>query len=347
MRFFLLFSFSLLLLHCQPPDTMDNGNSSLHEKYFDQTGRSDILTGGIKTIPIKTPSGTFNVWTKRTGNNPDIKLLLLHGGPGANHAYFQVFDSYFPEAAIEYYYYDQLGSYLSDHPEDESLWEIDRFVEEVEQVRKSLNLTSDNYYLLGHSWGGILAIEYALKYQQHLKGMIISNMMCSITEYNKYAAEVLGPRLDPNVLAEIRAFEAKEDFTNPRYLDLITTHYYPEHVLRMPLEEWPEPVNRAFAHLNYDIYVKMQGPSEFGIAGDATLKDWDTSEDLKKISTPTLTIGAEYDTMDPKHMEWMSQQFPNGSYLHCPNGSHMVMYDDHKNYFKGLIKWMYEVNGDQ
>ena len=111
-------------------------------QYFDTTGRNDILWGGIKMIKISTPKGDFNVWTKRTGNNPRIKVLLLHGGPGATHEYFQCFDSYFPKEGFEYYYYDQLGSYYSDQPDDTSLWKIDRYVDEVEQVRKALKLDS-------------------------------------------------------------------------------------------------------------------------------------------------------------------------------------------------------------
>ena len=103
--------------------------------YFDNTGREDVLSGGVRMIPVTTPKGEFRVWTKRVGNNPSFKLLLLHGGPGATHEGFEALDSYLPGAGIEYYFYDQLGSAYSDQPDDPSLWEIDRFVDEVEQVR--------------------------------------------------------------------------------------------------------------------------------------------------------------------------------------------------------------------
>ena len=106
-------------------------------------------------------------------------------------------DATSPDAGIEFYYYDQLGSYFSDQPDDPSLWNTVRFVEEVEQVRIALGLTSDDFYLFGQSWGGILAIEYALKYQENLKGLVISNMMASIPAYNKYASEVLIGRYGP------------------------------------------------------------------------------------------------------------------------------------------------------
>jgi len=268
--------------------------------YFDSTGREDILTGGIRMIPIQTHSGEFKVWTKRVGNNPRIKVLLLHGGPGATHEFFESFDSFFPGAEIEYYYYDQLGSYYSDQPQDDSLWELDRFVEEVEQVRKALKLDQSNFYLFGQSWGGILAVEYALKYQSNLKGLIISNMMMSCPEYGKYAKEVLGPKMPPEVLSEILELEANEDFDNPRYMELLIPNYYVEHFIRIPFDEWPEPLHRGFKHLNPEVYTSMQGPSEFGISGK--LEKWDRTQDIDKLIIPTLVIGATHDTMDPKHM---------------------------------------------
>ena len=304
----------------------------------------DQFTGGIKMIPISTPKGEFKVWTKRIGNNPKIKVLLLHGGPGVTHEGFECFDGYFPFEGIEYIYYDQLGSYYSDQPSDTSLWTIERFVDEVEQVRKALKLNKDNFYLLGQSWGGILAMEYALKYQKNLKGLIISNMMSNIADYNKYAQEVLGPQLKPEVLKELLELEAAKDYQNPKYMELLMEHYYPEHLLHMPVDKWPESINRTFKHLNPEVYVYMQGPSEFGVAGDATLKYWDRKADLSKITVPTLVIGSKHDTMDPKHMEWMSKEVQNGRYLFCSNGSHLVQYDDQETYFMGLVQFIKDVN---
>jgi proline iminopeptidase len=198
--------------------------------------------------------------------------------------------------------------------------------------------------LYGQSWGGILAMEYALKYQDHLKGLVISNMMASIPEYEKYAAEVLGPQLPPEVYKEIKDMEANNDFGNPRYTELVTNYYYTEHVLRMPIEEWPESINRAFKHLNPNIYIFMQGYSEFGVTGNASLKNWDVSDRLKEITVPTLVIGATHDTMDPKYMEWMSSEVQNGRFLLCPNGSHLSQYDDQKTFMNGLINFVKDVD---
>lgn len=345
MKISILISISvLIIIGCSTPSDKALSIETEIAIYYDHNNRKDIITGGARLIPITTPVGDFNVWTKRVGNNPSIKVLLLHGGPGANHMYFECFDSFLPQEGIEYYYYDQLGSDYSDQPTDTSLWNTERFVEEVEQVRKALNLDKSNFYLLGHSWGGILALEYALKYQENMKGMIISNMVSSIPDYVSYANEVLAPQLEATVLEEIRALEADEEYDNPRYLELIETHYYPKHVLHMPLADWPEPVNRSFSRMNGQIYVWMQGPSEFGVVGDAKLKYWDRKADLPKIKIPTLTIGGNFDTMDPEHMKWMASQVQNGRNLTCPNGAHMAMYDDQETYFKGLIEFIKDVD---
>jgi proline iminopeptidase len=292
-------------------------------------------------IPIRTPKGAFRVWTRRVGNNPRVKLLLLHGGPGATHEYFEASDSFLPGAGIEYYYYDQLGSAWSDQPDDPDLWTIPRFVDEVEQVRVALGLDRDNFYLLGHSWGGILAIEYALAHQEHLKALVISNMMSSGPAYNAYAERVLMPSMDQGVLAEVKGYEASGTTDNPRYMELLFEHHYVHHILRRPLDEWPDPVNRAFAAINQSIYVPMQGPSELGAGG--VLMTWDRTEDLARISVPTLVIGAQHDTMDPEWMRMMAGRLPHGSYLHCPNGSHMAMYDDQETYYAGLIDFIESV----
>jgi proline iminopeptidase len=315
--------------------------SPTFESYHAQTD-SGLQTGGVKMINIETPVGKFKVWTKRFGNNPRIKVLLLHGGPAATHEYFECFESFFPKEGFEFYEYDQLGSHYSDQPTDSSLWTTTRFVEEVEQVRKALGMNKENFYLLGHSWGGILATEYALKYQDNIKGLIISNMMSSCPEYGKYADNVLAKQMDPKVLDSVKLLESKGLYTNPRYMELLMPNFYHQHLCR--LEDWPEPLNRSFSHINNTIYTMMQGPSEFGISG--RLAKWDRSKDLPQIKVPTLTIGGKHDTMDPEHMKWMASQVQQGRSLICENGSHCSMWDDQKTYFTGLIRFIKDVDAN-
>lgn len=125
-------------------------------------------------------------------------------------------------------------------------------------------------------------------------------------------------------------------------MQLLMPNHYEQHILRIPAAEWPDPVNRAFAHINNDIYVPMQGPSELGASGK--LENWDRFEDLARITVPTLVIGAAHDTMDPAYMEAMSKKLPKGRFLLCAAGSHMAMYDDQQVYFDGLTRFIRDVD---
>ena len=308
------------------------------DKYF-AYGDTGVKSGGVRMVEINTLKGKFKVWTKRIGNNPRIKVLLLHGGPGSTHESFESFESFFPQEGFEFYEYDQLGSFYSDQPNDSSLWTNERFVEEVEQVRLALGMNKDNFYLLGVSWGGILAMDYALKYQQNLKGLIISNMMASCPAYDKYS-EVLAKQMPKEVVDTVKAMEARGAYNDPKYMELLMPNFYKKHLCR--LEEWPDAVNRSFKHMNPNIYVLMQGPSEFGISG--RLENWDVSARLKEIKVPTLTVGAAHDTMDPEYMKWMSTQVQKGRFLLCPNGSHLSCWDDQPHYFPGIIEFIKDVD---
>jgi len=331
-------AFLPLLLLCCLLSCSEKKNPSLTPAYFDYG--DSIAAGGVRLLPIQTPAGTFNVWTKRFGSNPRIKILLLHGGPGMTHEYMECFETFFQKEGFEFYEYDQLGSYYSDQTTDSSLWTTERFVEEVEQVRRHIGADSTNFFVLGNSWGGILAMEYALKYGRHLKGAIVANMMASAPDYKKYADEVLAPQMDPAVLAQVRDLEARGDFSNPLYMELLGPHFYSKHLCRLP--QWPDGVNRALKHINASIYTMMQGPSEFGISG--RLAGWDIKGRLKEIAAPTLMVGAAHDTMDPKAMEAQSKMVQKGRYLHCPNGSHLAMWDDQRVFMDGVIQFIRDVD---
>lgn len=327
---------------CNPPQESNladqPSDENINSEYFKFKTKDAVQAGGVHMVNLKEG---YKVWTRRTGNS-NMKVLLLHGGPAATHEYMECFSSFFPEAGIEFYEYDQLGSYYSDQPDDESLWTIERFVEEVEQVRQELGLDKDNFYLLGNSWGGILAMEYALKYQENLKGLIVCNMTASFPKYAAYNAQ-LRSQLRPSLLDSLKIYEDKDDYMNPVYQELVFNNYYTKHICRLP--EWPEPVNRSFAHLNQKVYEYMQGPSEFVPGG--ILQDWDIWDRLGEISVPTLTVGAKYDTMDPKEMEEMSQLVKNGRYLYCPKGSHFAMYDDQEVFMDGVIDFIQDVHSGE
>lgn len=332
-----LLAMTILLFNCSEPAPPPPPAEADCE-YNDFKTPTDIQMGGVQMIDLVEG---YKVWTKRYGNSP-MKVLVLHGGPAGTHEYLENFQSFFPQANIEFYEYDQLGSYYSDQPDDMSLWTVERFVEEVEQVRQALGLHKDNFYLLGQSWGGILAMEYALKYQEHIKGLIICNMTADFHKYAAYNAQ-LRSQLRPSLVDSLLVFEEAEDYGNEEYLRLVEEEFYSKHICR--IYPFPEPVARSFGHFNGEVYAYMQGPSEFVPGG--ILKDWTVWDRLKEISVPTLTVGAAYDSMNPKEMEEMSTLVQNGRYHHCPNGSHLCMWDDQEIFHEGVIDFIHDVqNGD-
>lgn len=331
-----LIVFTFFTSSCESPSqSAQRPASDAASDYLDYKTPGDVQTGGVQMIELKEG---YKVWTKRFGNSP-MKVLILHGGPAGTHEYMECFESFFPKANIEFYQYDQLGSYYSDQPDDMSLWTVERFVEEVEQVRIALGLNADNFYLLGQSWGGILAMEYALKYQKNIKGLIISNMTADFHKYAAYNAK-LREELRPSLIDSLEEYENRDAYLDPVYQDLVFENYYRDHVCR--LEDWPEPITRSFGHFNQTVYEYMQGPSEFVPGG--ILKDWTVWDRLPELTVPTLTIGAKYDTMNPEEMKEMSELVKNGRYLYCPNGSHLSQWDDQEVYMAGTIKFIKDVH---
>lgn len=277
----------------------------------------------------------YKVWTQRVGYGP-IKILALHGGPGCTHEYLTCLSEHLPKDQYQIIYYDQLGSYYSDQPDDVSLWTVERFREEIEQVREALGL--EDFYLYGQSCGGIFAIEYALKYSSHLKGLILSNITGSYASYGDYLNH-LRLQLPASIQEKLAFYESQGDFYNPEYEKVMFEEVYSRHLCRqMP---WPDALQQTFAHLNPQVYRTLHGPNEFVITGP--LKDWDRWNDLSQIPVPTLLIGARYDTMDPADQERMAALIPHSRVKICENGSHCSHHDDPENYFPALCGFINDV----
>lgn len=294
---------------------------------------SEVQNGGVKMIPVM--DGKYKVWTKKVGDG-HIKVLLLHGGPGLTHEYFECMESFFPQSGIEFYYYDQLGSHYSDHPTDTALWSVERFTDEVEDVRKGLGL--DSFYLLGHSWGGMLTMEYAVKYPDHLKGVIISNMTASIPDYVVYINKLRDMEPAENV-AKMKKYEAANQSNDPEYQKVVQL-LYNKYICRIA-PEWPEPLTRSFTHINSQVYNTMQGNNEFVVTGK--FKNWNAWDKIPHIKCPTLVVGAVYDEMDTSEINKMGRLIPGAKVLMC-SGSHMSMWDDQQRYMEGVINFLKETD---
>jgi proline iminopeptidase len=315
----------------------------------DSTYNSKISAPGTKMIAVY--NGKYKVFTQKIGNGK-VNLLLLHGGPENTHEYFENFPEHLKQAGVTIYFYDQLGSYFSDTPDDSTIWNIVRLVEEVEEVRKGLNI--DHFYLLGHSWGGMLAELYAARYGQHLKGLILSNVPGFFSNDPKYLRAVIDSidkvvQHRATLLSQFTNNKAQVDSLS-RGLKLadttvhkalarqynkaadslfIRTMYYNKG------GKIPEPLVRNFKHVRFESIEKY----------NFNPFDANYQEALKKINTPTLLIGGKNDFVLPVGYDVMKKMMTKAKvrvYI-CPTGAHFTMWDDTENYFKELSRFIYEV----
>jgi proline iminopeptidase len=261
---------------------------------------------------INVPGG--RVWYRVFNDDaPDTPLLCLHGGPGFTHNYLEPLEALATNRPV--IFYDQLGCGKSDRPGDPALWTVDRFVEELAQVRAALNL--NRTHLFGSSWGGMLAMQYVLDRTPALESLILCGSPASMTRWVTDCAELLA--LQPaDVRATIKEHEDSGFTACPEYQAAILG-FYREHVCRM--DPWPPGLERSFAQAGYDVYNTMNGPSEFTVTG--TLKTWDIMDRLGEITIPTLLVGGRFDECRPDHLAEMHRRIPGSRLEIIENASHL------------------------
>ena len=229
------------------------------------------------------------VWYKRVGDGA-TPLLLLHGGPGAGHDYLEPLEALATERTVVFY--DQLGCGNSDRPSDTSLWRIERFVREVDTLRKALEL--EKVHLLGHSWGGWLAIEYELSQPKGIISLTLASTSASTRQFVSEAAK-LKAALPGSTFEIMQRCEAAGDCENPEY-EAAVMEFYKRHLCR--LDPWPDFLLRSIGNLEQNpVYATMNGPNEFTVTGN--LREWDRTDRLGEIEVPTLITVGRYDEIGP------------------------------------------------
>ncbi len=285
-------------------------------------------TGG-STTRVKVDG--HEVVTYSHGRGKEV-LFLLNGGPGLPSAYLREPLLRMVDKGYRVVTYDQLGCGASDRPTDPKLWRIARYVEEVETVVKALGL--DRFHLLGHSWGGWLGIDYALKYGRRLKSFVISNscgdMPHLIGELNRLRAS-LGPETEAMMLRH----EAAGTIAHPAYQAAITILNY-RHVCR--LDKWPKPLAESVADWNMGPYGAMQGPHEFLYVGN--LKDWNRIPDMHRIEAPCLILVGEHDELPASCASRMQLALPDAELVVFRDCSHCSMYEDPAAYIAAVTKFL-------
>lgn len=275
------------------------------------------------------------IWYRVVGNGPGTPLLLLHGGPGVPSVYLKPLEALADERPVVFY--DQLGSGQSDRPKDSSLWTIERFVNEVGQVRKALGL--NQIHLYGHSWGSMLAASYMLTRPSGVRSLVLASAPMSVPRYARDARELL-TTLPEATRTAIETHERDGSFDSPEYQAAMMEFYKLYLARRQP---WSAEIEKAFSELNPDVYVYMQGPSEFTITG--TIKDYDVTGRLKEITAPTLFTAGEYDEVRPEAVRLYQSLVPGSQLAVIENAAHLTMQDEPERYLQVLREFLHQVEG--
>ncbi|MDP7557738.1 MAG: proline iminopeptidase-family hydrolase [Nitrospinaceae bacterium] len=273
----------------------------------------------------------YEVVTYSYGSGENI-LFLLNGGPGLPCDYLRDPHIFLAEEGYRVVAFDQLGCGKSDRPDEPSLWNITRYVEEVETVRKALGL--EKFNLLGQSWGGWLSIEYALTYPDAIQSLVLANTCGDLphltTELNR-----MRDALGSETVAMMLHHESMGTIDHPEYQAAITILNY-RHVCR--LKEWPSSLLASVNDWNMGPYGTMQGPNEFLYIGN--LKDWNRIPEMARLNIPTLIITGTHDEIGPACALRMHNTLPNSKVIVLPNSSHVPFYEEPDDYFATLRSFL-------
>ena len=273
------------------------------------------------------------VWYRVVGSGNAIPLLTLHGGPGVPHDYLETLAGLADERPVVFY--DQLGCGKSDRPDDVSLWRIERFVEEVSQVRRALGL--EQIHLLGQSWGTMLATDYMLTQPIGVVSLIFASPCLDIPRMMPEVQRLLAA-MPPEVQAIIHQHEAAGTTESAEYQQA-AGEFYARHLCRILPP--PEPMQRAIAGMGQAVYGTMWGPSEFACTG--TLKDYDRTARLHEITVPTLFTCGRYDECTPEMTSWFQQFMPQSEMVVFEHSAHMAQLEEPEAYLRVVRSFLQRV----
>ncbi|MCO6512351.1 MAG: proline iminopeptidase-family hydrolase, partial [Aridibacter famidurans] len=246
-------------------------------------------------------------------------------GPGAGHDYLEPLEGLGKDRSVVFY--DQLGCGRSDKPDNRELWRIDRFVAEIDTVRSALGL--EKVHLLGHSWGGWLAIEYMLTKPSGIVSLVLASTSASTSQFVNETAR-LKSELPADVYETMQRCEAASDFDDPDY-EYAVMMFYKRHLCRLP--EWPDCALRTVENLEGNaVYETMNGPNEFTVIGN--LKDWDRADRLGEISVPTLITVGRYDELTPACSETLVNGIPGSRMVVFEESAHLAHVEETEEYLQ-------------
>lgn len=296
----------------------------------------------MTTLPVTegfVPFRGYRTWYRIVGDlaNPapgTFPVLMLHGGPGVPHDYLESLES-LAETGRPVIFYDQLGCGNSDQPDDPTLWSVDLFLDELATVRRELGL--DQIHLLGQSWGGMLAMEYALTKPDGIVSIVLASSPASMTLWVQEANR-LREDLPPDVQTTLLRHEEAGTTDSEDYQSAMMA-FYVRHVCR--IDPFPEYVARAMERMGTQVYNVMNGPSEFHVIGH--LKAWDIRDRLSEITFPSLLTSGRYDELTPMQAEIIHRSIPGNEWVIFEESSHLPHAEEADRYLEVLDAFLTKV----
>jgi len=273
----------------------------------------------------------YRIWYRQVGSGNGIPLLTLHGGPGSGHDYLEPLEKLAADRPV--ILYDQLGCGKSDQPDDRSLWRMERFLEEVGEVRTALGL--QEVHLFGQSSGGMMALDYVLTKPQGVASLILADSCASMPQLEQEIKRLRG-ELPDKTISTLDRFEADGDFGNSEYRSAVV-EFYKRHVCR--LSAMPDCLLRTTENLkNNPVYETMNGPNELAITGN--LRDWDRIGQLAEISVPTLILVGRYDEVTPACSVTLHQGIAGSQFVVFEKSSHIPHIEEERKYLETVSRFL-------
>ena len=276
---------------------------------------------------VRVTVGDYEVMTYSVGSGPNV-LLVVHGGPGAPSPYVRDAHVQYAKRGYRVVSWDQLGCGESDKPDDDSLWTVSRYVEEMETVRDQLRLGKVS--VVGNSWGGMLGLEYCIAFPENVKCYVAGNIGFNMPLLQQGFVRVKR-NLGEETVRMIALRESEGTTDHPEYQAAMTILLY-RHMCRM--EAWPEPVKRTLDDIGHGPWDQMFGPQLFNCTG--VLRNYDRMGDLHRVKTPTLITASEHDYILPEYVSVSREYMPNAHYVIFRGCAHMPFWEDPEAYHKAV-----------
>ena len=273
----------------------------------------------------------FDLIYRQFGSPKNGDVLCLHGGPGMTHDYLLSMAD-LADHGYRVTFYDQLGCGRSQVPRDVTLFVLERYVEEVEALRKKKKLGRP--HIIGSSWGGMLAISYALKYQRNMRTMTTVGGLHSVP-LTVHGMNRMKRGLPKDVQETLAKYEGVGDYENPEYLRAVMV-FYRRHLCR--LDPWPKEVTYSLDHVSKPVYGTMNGPNEFTIIG--SIRYWDVTDKLSTIRVPTLVLGGRYDEVSPEVAREIHSHIRGSELTIFPNSSHLAFWEERASFMKRVLRFL-------